>query len=178
MLSVGDYRALTACRPDFRTHLLGGPKVDDFSIERDGDTGEMSIFEYDGRYLLDTNVISETRKVRVVPRVVRFLEETIGERLFLSVLTLGELRKGVAARRQTDGPMADRLTLWVDAIEATFSGSILPLDAAAARIWGEFVGRPKAAGRRYAGRRDGDRAGPYIGYPQHTRRSRDRRPCA
>ena len=39
VLSVEDYRALAAHRPDFKAHLLGGPKVDDFSIGRDRDTG-------------------------------------------------------------------------------------------------------------------------------------------
>ena len=39
VLSIEDYRALTATRPDFKAHLLGGPKVDEFEIERDPDTG-------------------------------------------------------------------------------------------------------------------------------------------
>jgi prevent-host-death family protein len=39
LLSIEDYRALVEHKPDFRAHLLGGPKVDDFSIERDRDTG-------------------------------------------------------------------------------------------------------------------------------------------
>jgi antitoxin Phd len=39
VLSIEDYRALAAHKPDFRAHLLGGPKVDDFPIERDRDTG-------------------------------------------------------------------------------------------------------------------------------------------
>ena len=39
VLSVEDYRALTAHRPDFKAHLLGGPKGDDFDVERDSDTG-------------------------------------------------------------------------------------------------------------------------------------------
>lgn len=39
VLSVEDYRALVERKPDFKAHLLGGPKVDDFSIERDPDTG-------------------------------------------------------------------------------------------------------------------------------------------
>jgi prevent-host-death family protein len=39
LLSVEDYRALVAARPDFKAHLLGGPKVDDFEIPRDQDTG-------------------------------------------------------------------------------------------------------------------------------------------
>jgi predicted nucleic acid-binding protein len=89
-------------------------------------------------YLLDTNVISETRKIHADPRVIAFLKATSGERLFLSVLTLGELRKGVAARRRTDTPGADRLAAWVDEIERTFTDRVLPLDAPAARIWGEL----------------------------------------
>jgi hypothetical protein len=39
VLSIEDYRALAAHKPDFRAYLLGGPKVDDFSVERDRDTG-------------------------------------------------------------------------------------------------------------------------------------------
>jgi antitoxin Phd len=39
VLSIEDYRALVAHKPDFKVHLLGGPKVDDFAIERDRDTG-------------------------------------------------------------------------------------------------------------------------------------------
>jgi antitoxin Phd len=39
VISVQEYRALAANKPDFRAHLLGGPKVDDFSIERARDTG-------------------------------------------------------------------------------------------------------------------------------------------
>ncbi len=41
VLSIEDYRALAAHKPDFRAHLLGGPKVEDFSIRRDGDTGRV-----------------------------------------------------------------------------------------------------------------------------------------
>ena len=39
VLSIEDYRALAAHKPDLKAHLLGGPKVDDFSIERDRDAG-------------------------------------------------------------------------------------------------------------------------------------------
>ena len=39
LISIEDYRALVAHKPDFKAHLLGGPKVDDFTIERDRDTG-------------------------------------------------------------------------------------------------------------------------------------------
>jgi predicted nucleic acid-binding protein len=89
-------------------------------------------------YLLDTNVISETRKTRADPGVLAFLTAADTARLFLSVLTLGELRKGVAARRQADPAAADRLGMWVDRIETTYADRVLPVDMSVARLWGEM----------------------------------------
>jgi toxin FitB len=89
-------------------------------------------------YLLDTNVISETRKSRADSGVIAFLSAAEPAGLFLSVLTLGELRKGVAARRRTDPGTADRLGAWVDGIETTFADRVLSVDAAIAHRWGEL----------------------------------------
>ena len=89
-------------------------------------------------YLLDTNVVSETRKIRAEPGVMAFVRAADAARLFISVLTMGELRKGVAARRRTDPVAAERLGNWVDGIETMFADRILPVDATAARIWGEL----------------------------------------
>ena len=89
-------------------------------------------------YLLDTNAVSETRKIRADPRVTAFLNAAASTSLFLSVLTLGELRKGVAVHRRTDPVAADRLGAWVDGIETQFADRILPVDATVARIWGEL----------------------------------------
>jgi len=90
-------------------------------------------------FLLDTNVISETRKTRADRTVMAFLGTADPGGLFLSVLTLGELRKGVAARHRTDAVAADRLGAWVDGIETIFADRILPVDAAVARLWGELT---------------------------------------
>ena len=89
-------------------------------------------------YLLDTNVISETRKTRADSGVTAFLSAADAAGLFVSVLTLGELRKGVEAKRRTDPVAADRLSAWVDGIETIFADRLLPIDAAAARCWGEL----------------------------------------
>ena len=89
-------------------------------------------------YLLDTNIISETRKLRADDGVITFLSAADATGLFLSVLTLGELRKGVAAKRRDDPVAADALAAWVDGIETTFADRVLPVDAAAARRWGEL----------------------------------------
>jgi predicted nucleic acid-binding protein len=89
-------------------------------------------------YLLDTNVISETRKKRPFQGVVEFLAVADDEALFLSVLTLGELRKGVQVKRRADPLVADEIAAWIDGIEHLFSHRILPIDAATARLWGEL----------------------------------------
>ena len=90
-------------------------------------------------YLLDTNVVAETRKVRAEPAVLAFLKAAEESALFLSVLTLGELRKGVEARRRIDSTVAvDQLGMWVDGIETTYAERVLPVDTSVARIWGEL----------------------------------------
>lgn len=92
-------------------------------------------------YLLDTNVISETRRSRADRHVIAFLSAAEGDGLYLSVLTLGELRKGVAAKRLADPLAADLLDAWVDGIETQFADRILAVDAPTARLWGELSAR-------------------------------------
>jgi toxin FitB len=61
------------------------------------------------RYLLDTNVVSETRRARADERVMAFLAATDTLSLFISALTVGELRKGVEIERRSDPGAADRI---------------------------------------------------------------------
>jgi predicted nucleic acid-binding protein len=89
-------------------------------------------------YLLDTNLISETRKLRADAGVMAFLAAADSAGLFLSVLTLGELRKGVETKRRNDAATAARLEAWVDDIETNFADRVLPVDIAAARLWSEL----------------------------------------
>jgi predicted nucleic acid-binding protein len=89
-------------------------------------------------YLLDTNVVSETRKIRPDAGVVAFLSAADAAGLFVSILTLGELRKGVEAKRRIDSVAAERLGAWVDGIETIFADRVLPVDTATARRWGEL----------------------------------------
>ena len=92
------------------------------------------------RYLFDTNLVSETRKPRSDPSAIAFLQATEPDSVFISVLTLGELRKGVAAirLRDPDPNAASRLAAWIDGIEVSYADRILPIDAASARLWGEW----------------------------------------
>jgi predicted nucleic acid-binding protein len=95
-------------------------------------------------YLLDTNVLSETRKKKADAGVIKFLREAESSTLYLSVLTIGELRKGIAKKRREDADFADRLAGWVEGLEASFADRIVSIDAATARRWGDWSGdRPR-----------------------------------
>lgn len=96
-------------------------------------------------YLLDTNVLSETRKRVPDPGVIAFLRMAETSQLFLSVLTLGEFRKGVWAKKREDASTAAVLLAWVDGLEASFADRILNLDLAIAQLWGEWSSqRPRS----------------------------------
>jgi predicted nucleic acid-binding protein len=90
------------------------------------------------KYLLDTNVLSESRRKQADAGVVTFLGQTEPSLLMISVLTLGELRKGIILKRKTDPDAAERLEVWVDGLEISFAAQILGIDASAARLWGEW----------------------------------------
>lgn len=95
-------------------------------------------------YLLDTNVLSETRKKKADAGVMAFLEAADSSALYLSVLTVGELRKGVAAKMRTDPVTAKGLAAWVKGLETGYADRILGIDAATARLWGDWSGeRPR-----------------------------------
>jgi len=90
------------------------------------------------QYLLDTNVLSETRRKRADNGVISFLSGADPSTLYLSVLTLGELRKGVALKKESDPDAAKKLGSWIDGLEFSFADHILGIDAATARLWGEL----------------------------------------
>lgn len=98
-------------------------------------------------YLLDTNVLSELRRRQPDPNVVRWIAARPARSMFLSVLTLGELRKGIEAL--ADGERKQRLLDWLGAdLPRFFDGRILPVDAGIADRWGHLVakaGRPVPA---------------------------------
>jgi predicted nucleic acid-binding protein len=90
------------------------------------------------RYLLDTNVVSETRKAGADERVMAFLAAADASSLFISALTMGELHRGVEIKRRSDPDAAGRIGAWVEGIERSFADRVLPVDAEVARRWGEL----------------------------------------
>ena len=91
-------------------------------------------------FLLDTNVVSESRRGRRGnPGVVAWLASVAITDLFISALVLGELRKGIAmSRRRQDYVQAENLDAWLRSLIHPFSERILPVDAEIADAWGEM----------------------------------------
>jgi predicted nucleic acid-binding protein len=101
-------------------------------------------------YLLDTNAISEWVKPRPDPGVVRWFDQVDEDRTYLSVITLGELRKGI--ERLPDGRRHDRLDHWLTAdLPERFGGRILSVDATVADHWGHVLATTEKAGTRIDG---------------------------
>lgn len=98
-------------------------------------------------YLLDTNVVSELRRREPDPQVVRWLDLRPPSTLFLSVLTVGELRRGVEALPA--GARRQALDDWLAVdLPGYFGSRILPIDTRVAERWGRLVaqaGRPLPA---------------------------------
>ena len=98
-------------------------------------------------FLLDTNVLSELIKPKPDGNVLRWIEEADESILFLSVLTLGEIRSGIA--RLGRGARRGRLESWLQVdLRSRFHGRVLPIDEAIADRWGTisataaFKGKP------------------------------------
>ncbi len=97
------------------------------------------------KYLLDTCLISELVKREPSQAVVSWLDEQDEQTLFLSVLTMGELQKGIS--KLADGAKKDELQAWVglDLVER-FTGRILDVDLETALCWGRLQGAAEQAG--------------------------------
>ena len=94
-------------------------------------------------FLLDTNCISEVVSIQPNPRVLAWLDGVEERTLYLSVLTLGEIRKGIS--RLGDGKRRTQLDAWLEIdLRKGFTGRILAIDEAVADRWGMFA----AAARR------------------------------
>jgi len=96
-------------------------------------------------WLLDTCVICEPTRARPSARVLSWLREQPDESLYLSVLTLGEIRRGCA--RLPAGPKRRALARWLehDLVER-FAGRILAIDGSAADLWGRLQAAAETKG--------------------------------
>ena len=91
------------------------------------------------RYLLDTNIISELRKgSRCNPGVSSWFNNVSADQIFLSVLALGEIRKGIHRVRKRDPRKAVALELWLEKLKTDYEKSWLKIDHQIAECWGRL----------------------------------------
>ena len=93
-------------------------------------------------YLIDTNIISEARKKdKADLGVRRFFVQVEAEKapIYLSVVTIGELRRGIELiRHRGDAPQAQQLEAWLQTVLTEYADCILPIDEEIAQLWGRL----------------------------------------
>ncbi|MER6171988.1 type II toxin-antitoxin system VapC family toxin [Streptosporangium sp. NPDC001681] len=89
-------------------------------------------------YLLDTNVVFEARKRNGSPQVKDWIAAAHGPTLYISSLTVGEIRCGVELRRRRDPDQATVLERWLHGLQRQFDDRIVPVTVEAAEEWGRL----------------------------------------
>lgn len=92
-------------------------------------------------YLLDTVIISELRKTRPDTGVLRWLSGQQDNQLYMSVVTLGEIEKGIEKQRKAAPDFAAELSAWIEELIQLYADRILPVTSGVARGWGRLSAR-------------------------------------
>lgn len=90
-------------------------------------------------YLIDTDILSVLRKPDRNPRIVGWISAQRAADLYLSVVTVGEIERGIAHQRNRDPGFADRLGAWLDNLLRLYGERILPVDTPVALRWGRLT---------------------------------------
>lgn len=94
-------------------------------------------------YLLDTNVVSELRRSKPHGAVVAWLESVADADLHVSAVTIGEIQAGIEITRGQDAAKAHEIETWLERVATTYN--VLPMDAAAFRMWARLMHRKSDA---------------------------------
>jgi predicted nucleic acid-binding protein len=89
-------------------------------------------------YLIDTSVLSEARRPRGDERVKRWISSTPAAELYLSVLVVGEIRRGIERLKRRDPDQAEVYEAWLGTVLHDHADRVLPVDAEAADEWGRM----------------------------------------
>ena len=90
------------------------------------------------KYLLDTNVLSEARRPRGDEGVKRWISSTPVAELYLSVLVVGEIRRGIERLKRRDPDQAEIYESWLETLLHYYADRVLPVDAETADEWGRM----------------------------------------
>jgi len=88
-------------------------------------------------YLLDTNVISELRRVKPHGAVVAWVNSLDDKDIYISAVTLGEIQAGIEITREQDPDKALEIEQWLNLVSATYN--VLPMDGAVFRVWAKLM---------------------------------------
>ena len=99
-------------------------------------------------YLLDTCVISEYVRKKPNTHVIQWIDDQDESKLFLSVLTIGELKKGIIKIENNNPTRYEKLLKWLKTIENRFSGRVLSIGSQTISIWAECCGISEAKGTK------------------------------
>ncbi len=97
-------------------------------------------------WLLDTCALSEYAKRAPEQKVIDWLDEQNESSLYLSVITIGEIEKGILKLRMADQRRSQKLAAWLGKVEQRFADRILPLDTATLRVWAQIAARSELSG--------------------------------
>lgn len=89
-------------------------------------------------YLVDTDVLSALRRRSHAPGPEAWIAAQRATDLFISVITIGEIERGIALKRQKEPKLAQALSAWLDHVLALYGERILPFDIGASRRWGQL----------------------------------------
>lgn len=99
-------------------------------------------------YLLDTCVLSEYVKKKPNFQVIQWLDEQNEDSLFISILTIAELKKGIIKIKKSQASRYQKLNNWLLKIEQRFAGRILPLNKNILDTWAKICGESEASGKK------------------------------
>jgi hypothetical protein len=91
-------------------------------------------------YLLDTDILSAIRRKQSDPNLEKWLHSIQSADVYLSVVTLGEVERGISQQRRNNPEFAEDLERWLDTILLKYEQRILPLSVSIARRWGKLSG--------------------------------------
>lgn len=89
-------------------------------------------------YLIDTDVLFELRKKARNPGVARWMKAQRPSELYLSVITIGEIERGILQQQGKNPTFAKALADWLDKVLMVYGDHVLPIDLATARRWGKL----------------------------------------
>jgi toxin FitB len=92
-------------------------------------------------YLLDTNILSALRRPDRAPQITTWLQTKPEDQLFISVVTLGEIERGIVLQENRNPDFASDLRRWIDRTSLLFADRLLPFGPEEARIWGRLSAR-------------------------------------